>query len=74
MRNPLSSAHIYLGRPVEITADERRELHERAIAMQAATEDHRPGWFMKYVRAHSGAHHVLRKIYQRSHEQAERVE
>ncbi len=58
---------VHVGKAVEVTAGEARQLRECAIEMERLSDHQSPGWFLAYMRAHKLAHKTLHIILARSH-------
>lgn len=58
---------IKVGKRLEITRDEHRELGELGAWMRTSSMSGHPGWLEEYVRAHTAAAKVLRRIISRAH-------
>lgn len=58
---------VHVGKALEITHEERRQLEEYARLMMLTAKDGRAGWLLKYSNAHRGAHQIFRRIIERAH-------
>lgn len=63
----MAKADVTVGRMVEVTREEARQLEELAGAMASHTRHRRVGWFFAFLRAHKEAHRVINRIFERAH-------
>ncbi len=66
-REELPKASVQVGKPVEITNEEARQLRGLADEMHRRSFHGEKGWFLDYLKAHRAAHEVIRVIFRRSH-------
>ena len=58
---------VTVGRLVELTRDEAREIKVRSAELYRLTTHQRPGWFAAYVQHHTAVSRLIRAAVGRSH-------
>jgi len=63
----MSDVQFKVGKHVEFTNEEARDLQALASDMRHASKYKIQGWLLVYLRAHKRSHVILRTIIERSH-------
>lgn len=62
---------VQVGKVVELTRDDAKELSERAYQLQVLVKHQKPGWFAAYVMTVNQINRCIRNAISRSHGLAE---
>lgn len=63
----MKGVEFQVGKRVEFTIEESRDLEYLASDMRHASKYKVQGWLLVYLRAHKRSHQILRTIIERSH-------
>jgi hypothetical protein len=62
----LGHVSVHVGKPIEVTSSELKELWELASIMHRSSIHARRGWLQEYVSAHTKAAKVIRALIDRA--------